>query len=179
MGLRDELEEEVGTIFRKVWTERDGEVVPSEDSIKLGNDGVKLDATVLYADMAEPPQDPAIRELLDRILRIESQLARPAPTEPPASAEAGRDRLSVLEQKIRRFGDHLSNLWDDFTDHRTAQADKFESAFERIKGLEVSVFPELPLDIERVHQIIGGNGVPAEPNPLDTRSGNPPMKLPE
>jgi hypothetical protein len=30
-----------------------------------------------------------------------------------------------------------------------------------------------------VHQIIGGNGVPAEPNPLDTRNGNPPMKLPE
>jgi class 3 adenylate cyclase len=53
MGLKDDLEDEVGTIFRKIWTERDGEVVPSEDSIKLGNDGVKLDATVLYADMAD------------------------------------------------------------------------------------------------------------------------------
>jgi class 3 adenylate cyclase len=53
MGLKSELEEEVGTIFRKVWTEHDGTVVPSEDSIKLENDGVNLDATVLYADMAD------------------------------------------------------------------------------------------------------------------------------
>lgn len=53
MSLKDDLETEVGTIFRKVWTTRDGEVVPSEDSIKLGNDAVNLDATVLYADMAD------------------------------------------------------------------------------------------------------------------------------
>jgi class 3 adenylate cyclase len=53
MGLKVELETEVSTIFRSVWTERDGTVVPEDDSIKLSNDGVNLDATVLYADMAD------------------------------------------------------------------------------------------------------------------------------
>jgi class 3 adenylate cyclase len=51
MGLRDDLKEEVATIFRSAWTERDGTVVPDETSVKLGNDGVNLDATVLYADL--------------------------------------------------------------------------------------------------------------------------------
>jgi len=52
MGLKEELETEVSTIFRSRWTERDGTVVPEDNSIKLSNDGVNIDATVLYADMA-------------------------------------------------------------------------------------------------------------------------------
>lgn len=36
-----------------MWTERDGTVVPADDSIKLTNDAVNLDAVVLYADMAD------------------------------------------------------------------------------------------------------------------------------
>jgi class 3 adenylate cyclase len=53
VGLRNDLEGEVGAIFRSPWTEREGTVVPTEDSVKLTNDAVKLDATVLYADMAD------------------------------------------------------------------------------------------------------------------------------
>lgn len=53
MGLKEDLENEVSTIFRSRWTERDGNVVPADDSIKLSNDGVNIDATVLYADMAD------------------------------------------------------------------------------------------------------------------------------
>ena len=53
MGLKDDLEKEVGTIFRSKWEERDGEVVPEDKDIRLGNDAVKLDATVLYADLAD------------------------------------------------------------------------------------------------------------------------------
>jgi len=53
MGLKDDLKAQVTTIFKSVWTERDGTVVPADDSIQLGNDAVKLDATVLYADMAD------------------------------------------------------------------------------------------------------------------------------
>lgn len=53
MGLKSDLENEVGTIFRSRWTERDGTVVPDEDSVKLSNDAVKLVGTVLYADMAD------------------------------------------------------------------------------------------------------------------------------
>lgn len=53
MALKDELEKEVDTVFKTQWTTRDGTVVPDDTSIKLGNDAVKLEATVLYADLAD------------------------------------------------------------------------------------------------------------------------------
>ena len=53
MSLSEELSEEVASILSSRWTERDGTTVPDDDDIKLGNDAVNLDATVLYADLAE------------------------------------------------------------------------------------------------------------------------------
>lgn len=53
MGLKADLEEEVAAVFRAKWDERDGNVVPEDDSLTLGNDAVKLKATVLYADLAD------------------------------------------------------------------------------------------------------------------------------
>jgi class 3 adenylate cyclase len=53
MGLKTDLMAEVGEIFRNAWDERDGKVVPSDESLTLGNVGIKLLATVLYADLAE------------------------------------------------------------------------------------------------------------------------------
>lgn len=52
MSLKEELQETVGTIIRERWTEREGQVVPEPEDLKLGNDAVNLDATVIYADMA-------------------------------------------------------------------------------------------------------------------------------
>jgi class 3 adenylate cyclase len=54
MGLKEDLESEVGRIFRERWTERDGRQVPDADDLLLdSNDAVNLDATVLYADMSD------------------------------------------------------------------------------------------------------------------------------
>jgi len=53
MGLKDDLAEEVKKIFRERWTTRDGEKVPEAADLKLANDAVKLQGTVLYADLAE------------------------------------------------------------------------------------------------------------------------------
>jgi class 3 adenylate cyclase len=50
--LKPDLDTAVKDIFAGVWSERDGEVVPEPEDLKLGNDAVKLDATVLYADMS-------------------------------------------------------------------------------------------------------------------------------
>jgi len=50
--LRDDLQKEVAKILRENWETRDGEVVPEPEDLKLGNDAVNLDATVLYADMS-------------------------------------------------------------------------------------------------------------------------------
>lgn len=53
MGLRKELSEKVSEIFSDTWSTRNGREIPEENDIQLYNDGVKLDATVLYADLAD------------------------------------------------------------------------------------------------------------------------------
>lgn len=52
MALKDELTSSVKKIFADQWTTRDGQVVPDSENVGLGNDGVKLDGTVLYADLS-------------------------------------------------------------------------------------------------------------------------------
>jgi len=51
MGLVDDLKSEVEKVFKGVWDVRDGRVVPESESLTLSNTGVKLSATVLYADL--------------------------------------------------------------------------------------------------------------------------------
>jgi len=46
------LNQEVSDIFVRKWETRDGVVVPEPEDLGLANDGVYLDATVLYADMS-------------------------------------------------------------------------------------------------------------------------------
>ncbi|GFE87312.1 adenylate/guanylate cyclase domain-containing protein [Steroidobacter agaridevorans] len=53
MTLNEDLQREVRDIFRSRWAERDGRIVPSPEDLSLGNDAVKLDACVLYADMSD------------------------------------------------------------------------------------------------------------------------------
>lgn len=52
MAMRDELEAMVDGVLRGTWTERSGYVVPDTTDVRLTNDGVLLDAAVLYADIA-------------------------------------------------------------------------------------------------------------------------------
>lgn len=52
MSVYDDLEDEVAEIFEEVWTTRDGQKVPEPTDIKLGNEAVKLDGTVLYTDLS-------------------------------------------------------------------------------------------------------------------------------
>jgi class 3 adenylate cyclase len=56
LGLKADLESEVADVFSARWEERDGNVVPEDDSVSLANDAVKLKATVLYADLADSTQ---------------------------------------------------------------------------------------------------------------------------
>ncbi len=53
MSSKSELEAAAAKIFGDLWSERNGQVVPSDESIALGNDGVHIDATVLYADLSD------------------------------------------------------------------------------------------------------------------------------
>lgn len=51
MSLLNDLTSEVAGIFRNSWSSRAGSVVPEAEAVALGNDAVKLDGTVLYADL--------------------------------------------------------------------------------------------------------------------------------
>lgn len=53
MTLRSDLELEVGKIFADQWSKRDGATVPDSVDLRLANDAVLLDGTVLYADLTE------------------------------------------------------------------------------------------------------------------------------
>jgi hypothetical protein len=94
-------------------------------------------------------------------------------TETQTTKDDVGERLDRIEKRLKLFDKHLFQLWDDFIDVRNAQTDRVNDAFERIKNIEVSVFPNLLKDIDSVHEIIGGNGVPADNNPLDSRKTSP------
>lgn len=51
MTLGDDLKAEVNNFFSKQWAIRNGQKVPESSDLKLANDAVELDATVLYADL--------------------------------------------------------------------------------------------------------------------------------
>lgn len=52
MALADDLKAEVAHIFGDQWAKRDGNKVPESEDLKLGNDAIELDGTVLYADLS-------------------------------------------------------------------------------------------------------------------------------
>jgi class 3 adenylate cyclase len=49
----DEMTKEVRQILRTNWQRREGRKVPEAEDVQLGNDGVYLKGTVLYADLAD------------------------------------------------------------------------------------------------------------------------------
>lgn len=53
MALKQDLEAAVNQIFSDPWQTRDGRVVPKATDLGLGNDATNLDATILYADIAD------------------------------------------------------------------------------------------------------------------------------
>ncbi|MBS1703687.1 MAG: adenylate/guanylate cyclase domain-containing protein [Armatimonadetes bacterium] len=53
MGLKTDLEKEVDGILSQTWSTRDGTVVPTTTDVALAGGGVKLNAVMLYADLAD------------------------------------------------------------------------------------------------------------------------------
>lgn len=56
MALKDDIGRDIGNIFSTTWNSRDGQVVPKTEDVALANGAVKLDAVVLYADLANSTQ---------------------------------------------------------------------------------------------------------------------------
>jgi adenylate cyclase len=53
MALLDDLERDINDVLSASWDIRDGEVVPSTENVALSGGGVKIAATMLYADLAD------------------------------------------------------------------------------------------------------------------------------
>jgi class 3 adenylate cyclase len=53
MTLKDELDAYVHDAFGEGWDRRNGQKVPTPEELKLSNEAVDLDATILYADLAD------------------------------------------------------------------------------------------------------------------------------
>ena len=53
MTIHEDLDSYVTQSFDTQWTLRDGQKVPEPGDIKLGNDAVKMEATILYADLTD------------------------------------------------------------------------------------------------------------------------------
>ena len=53
MKSSQEILSDVHTILSTKWQTRDGRKVPEAEDVKLGNDAVKLNGTVLYADLTD------------------------------------------------------------------------------------------------------------------------------
>lgn len=51
MSLSDDLSKEVREVFQKQWSIRKGQKVPESEDLRLDNDAVTLEGTVLYADL--------------------------------------------------------------------------------------------------------------------------------
>ena len=60
-----------------------------------------------------------------------------------------------LEDKIKALEARISDTRELYYQHISHIYGEFEYLFERVKNLEVSVFPNLMEDIARVHDIIG------------------------
>lgn len=52
MALKDDLQTKSRGVFSGRWEKRNGYVVPTDSSVGLGNEGVEIDAAVLYADLS-------------------------------------------------------------------------------------------------------------------------------
>jgi class 3 adenylate cyclase len=53
MSITADISAEVDEIFKTQWQTRDGDTVPEPEDVQLGNHAVRLDGTVLYADLAD------------------------------------------------------------------------------------------------------------------------------
>lgn len=51
MQIESDVEQEIADTLRDAWEEREGRVVPDDNSVSFGNDAVKIEAVVLYADL--------------------------------------------------------------------------------------------------------------------------------
>lgn len=77
-------------------------------------------------------------------------------------------RLEQLNEKYQRSVNGLMGLHDVLNKHRMRMDAESDDAFERIKNIELALFPRLIRDMRHLYSVIGDHE-PKAYNPLDFR----------
>ncbi|MBB4687398.1 adenylate/guanylate cyclase domain-containing protein [Amycolatopsis jiangsuensis] len=82
MGLKEDVEAGVKGVLAPAWERRNGQVVPETEDIALKNGAVDIDATYLYADMADSTglaqrhKDSAVAKVIRSYLNAATRIIR-------------------------------------------------------------------------------------------------------
>ena len=90
-------------------------------------------------------------------------------TEPPFTPEELTERVNVLDEGIAKVYDVLGGYITILEKYVLAMDRDLADARDRIKHLELAVFPNLGKDIKQMRDIIGDGGDDKSENPLDKR----------
>jgi adenylate cyclase len=118
MALIDDLTTNTDAIVKRTWARRDGTVVPDTDDLGLGNEAVDLEATFLYADLADSTE-----------LAIQSQTI---------AAEVFKAYLMGTTRIIRSLGGEIRSFDGDRVMGVFLSGQKNTSAVEA--GLKINYF---------------------------------------
>jgi adenylate cyclase len=94
MALAEKLETDISTVLNATWNIRDGQVIPKTEDVVLANGAVKLDATVLYADLFHSTE---LARRFDRSV----------------AAKIVRAYLSSMSQLVKEYGGEVRSFDGD------------------------------------------------------------------
>ncbi|SSY68810.1 adenylate/guanylate cyclase domain-containing protein [Alcaligenes faecalis] len=158
MALSDELENEVRMIISTTWDRRDGRKIPQTEEVALAGGAVEIDATFLYADLADSSK---IAKELDR--RIAAKIIK--------SFLYCASKLIVAHGgKIVSFdGDRVMGVfYGDFKNSSAAKcalrinwavkiiSEKFEANYESVKNASFKIRHGVGVDTGTVLAVRGG-----------------------
>lgn len=148
MGLKEEVTDDVAGIISQTWSIRDGTVVPTTKDVLLAGGGVKLDATVLYADLADSTE------------LVMNQDARVAAKVMKCFLAACSRIIRAFDGEIRSFdGDRVMGIYvgDSKNSNAAKTALKIKWAFDNI--VKPKLEAQYPSLTEGVYKLGYGAGI--------------------
>ncbi len=146
MTLIDDLTKETNQIVSGQWSKRDGTVVPEVEDLKLTNDAVNLEATFLYADLADST------ELVIYSQSISAEVMK--------AYLMGTTRIiRSLGGEIRSFdGDRVMGVFINGTKNTNATIAALKISYffkEILKPAFARVYPKIFPDVFNLKQTVG------------------------
>jgi adenylate cyclase len=158
MALSDELADEIRTIISTAWDKRDGRKIPETEEVALAGGAVEIEATFLYADLADSSK---IAKELDR--RIAAKIIK-------SFLYCASKLIIARGGKIVSFdGDRVMGVF--YGDGKNSSAakcalqikwavnqirDRFENSYESVKNASFKIRHGVGVDTGTVLAVRGG-----------------------